>query len=536
MVELKIESLRNGSLSSLPVRVPGFDIDKTVAATVAEPVWLHFGAGNIFRIFIAGLAQDLLDQGITDKGIIAADTFDGEIIEDIYKPHDNLTVAAGMRPDGNIDISIIASVCEAVNAASGGKEASDRLTAIACSPTLQMISFTLTEKGYALRGIDGNYLPVVTSDIGNGPSSCVHAMSRVCSLLLARFDSCRRPLALVSMDNCSHNGEKLRNSILEIASMWMEKGYVGRDFYDWISDEDNISFPWTMIDKITPRPDRTVQAKIEELGISGMDPVTTSKGTYIAPFVNAEIPQYLVIEDRFPAGRPELEKAGVYMTDRDTVNKVEKMKVTTCLNPLHTALAVFGCLLGYTKIADEMNDTDLCSLVRKLGYGEAMKVVTDPGIISPSEFIDEVINERLPNPYIPDAPQRIATDTSLKIPIRFGETIKSYIADPSLDVTSLQLVPLVIAGWLRYLLAKDDNGDDMTLSQDPMLSELQTFLHEVIWNDPATAGDRIDPILRNDMIFGTDLIACGLADKIRSMFVSMLNGKGSVRSTLQKYI
>ena len=230
MVELKIESLRNGSLSSLPVRVPGFNIDKTVAATVAEPVWLHFGAGNIFRIFIAGLAQDLLDQGITDKGIIAADTFDGEIIEDIYKPHDNLTVAAGMRPDGNIDISIIASVCEAVNAASGGKEASDRLTAIACSPSLQMISFTLTEKGYALRGIDGNYLPVVTSDIGNGPSSCVHAMSRVCSLLLARFDSCRRPLALVSMDNCSHNGKKLRNSILEIASMWMEKGYVGRDF------------------------------------------------------------------------------------------------------------------------------------------------------------------------------------------------------------------------------------------------------------------------------------------------------------------
>lgn len=61
-------------------------------------------------------------------------------------------------------------------------------------------------------------------------------------------------------------------------------------------------------------------------------------------FVNAEGPQYL--EDRFPNGRPPLEKAGVYMTDRDTVNQVERMKATTCLNPLHTALAVYGCLLA----------------------------------------------------------------------------------------------------------------------------------------------------------------------------------------------
>ena len=90
-----------------------------------------------------------------------------------------------------------------------------------------------------------------------------------------------------------------------------------------------------------------------------MAPVETSKHTFIAPFVNAEGPQYLVVEDRFPNGRPALEKAGVYMTDRDTVNQTERMKVTTCLNPLHTALAVYGCLLGYRKIADEMKDPEL---------------------------------------------------------------------------------------------------------------------------------------------------------------------------------
>ncbi|MBO4578954.1 MAG: mannitol dehydrogenase family protein [Clostridiales bacterium] len=529
MAELKLADIK--SFASLPVKTPSYDIESMIAKTCAEPTWLHFGAGNIFRIFIAGLADDLLDKGLLDKGIIAADLFDGEIIDKIYEPHDNLTLAAGMKADGRIDLSVIASVAESING-TAGDAADKRLEEIACAPTLQMISFTITEKGYALRGLDGEFLNVVKADIENGPSDCHHAMSRVCALLLARFKACAKPLALVSMDNCSHNGDKLKSSILEIAGEWLAKGFVEKEFISWM--EDNITFPLSMIDKITPRPDKEVQAKIEALGISSMDPITTSKGTFIAPFVNAEIPQYLVIEDLFPAGRPALENAGVYMTDRDTVNKVEKMKVTTCLNPLHTALAVFGCLLGYRKIADEMQDTDLCTLVNKLGYDEAMKVVTDPGIIAPKDFIAEVITERLPNPYIPDMPQRIATDTSLKIPIRFGETIKSYIADPALDVTSLEYIPLVIAAWLRYLLAVDDEGAPMEVSADPMLPTLQAYLSDVKWNDPSTLGDAADPIIKNDLIFGTDLIACGLGGKIRGYLFSMLQGKGSVRGTLKK--
>lgn len=140
-----------------------------------------------------------------------------------------------------------------------------------------------------------------------------------------------------------------------------------------------------------------------------MRPVITSKRTYIAPFVNAEKPQYLVVEDRFPNGRPPLEQAGVYMTDRETVNKTERMKVTTCLNPLHTALAVYGCMLGYTLICDEMKDATLVKLVKRLGYVEGLPVVVDPGILSPKAFIDEVVEQRLPNPFMPDSPQRIAT-------------------------------------------------------------------------------------------------------------------------------
>ena len=203
-----------------------------------------------------------------------------------------------------------------------------------------------------------------------------------------------------------------------------------------------------------------------------MEPVITDKNTYIAPFVNAEIPQYLVIEDDFPNGRPPLEKAGVYLTTRETVNKAETMKVTTCLNPLHTGLAVYGCLLGYTTIWEEMKDSELSNLVNKIAQ-EGMKVVINPEIINPDEFVKEVINDRLPNPYIPDAPQRIATDTSQKIPVRYGETIKSYIKSADLDPSQLNAIPMVIAGWLRYLLAVDDNGNEFTPSSDPMLETMQ---------------------------------------------------------------
>ena len=338
------------------------------------------------------------------------------------------------------------------------------------------------------------------------------------------------------MDNCSHNGEKLRGSVLEVVEAWQQNGLVDDGFVAYMQDEKRIAFPWSMIDKITPRPAKEVENALLADGIEDMEPIVTSRNTFIAPFVNAEIPQYLVVEDNFPNGRPALEKAGVYMTDRDTVNKTERMKVTTCLNPLHTALAVYGCLLGYTSIAAEMQDAELKGLIERIGYDEGMPVVTDPGIIKPADFIAEVVGQRFPNPFIPDTPQRIATDTSQKIPIRFGETIKSYIASDELDVKSLTFIPLAIAGWLRYLLGVDDKGETMEVSSDPMLETLQQQLAGIELGKPASVGDKLRPILSNEAVFAADLVACGLADKIEEMFGKLIAGPGAVRATLQEYL
>jgi len=517
------------------IKLPSYSIERVAEETKKAPVWVHFGAGNIFRIFIGGLADRLIAQGEMKKGITCVETFDFDVVDKIYKPYDNLVLAVTLKADGSTDKQVIGSITEAIKAQSNVPEEWNRLKEIFTDPGLQMISFTITEKGYALKNAEGNYFPFVQADIDNGPEKPGAAMAVVCALLFERFKAGKHPLAVVSMDNCSHNGEKLQNSILTMAKEWEKKGFVGADFVAYLSDEKQISFPWSMIDKITPRPADSVCRELEKAGVEDIAPVITSKKTYIAPFVNAEGPQYLVIEDKFPNGHPALEKAGVYMTDRDTVNKVERMKVTTCLNPLHTALAVYGCVLGYTLIADEMKDQELNKLVHEIGPVEGMPVVTDPGILSPKDFVDEVINVRIPNPFMPDTPQRIATDTSQKVGIRYGETIKSYVAKYG-DAKKLTAIPLAIAGWCRYLLGVQDDGEVFERSSDPMLAELTEAMKGIELGKPETYHGQLKSILSNENIFGIDLYKAGIGEKIEEMFLEEIAGPGAVRAVLKKYM
>ena len=270
-------------------------------------------------------------------------------------------------------------------------------------------------------------------------------------------------------------------------------------------------------------------------GLEGFEPVRNARGTVKAPYVNAEESEYLVLEDAFPNGRPPLEKAGFYFTDRETVDKVERMKVCTCLNPLHTSLAVYGCLLGYDRIWKEMQDEDLRKLVELVGYKEGLPVVTDPGIIKPRDFIDAVVHVRVPNPFMPDMPQRIAMDTSQKLPIRFGETIKAYMASDTLDVNDLKFIPLVHAGWLRYLMAIDDEGKAFEPSSDPLLETAQSYVKDFKLGEKPDCS-KLEGLLRNAAIFGVDLVEAGLADKVCACFTELTAGPGAVRATLHKYV
>lgn len=537
MLHLTKESIKAAAVwEQAGIESVKFNYDQMTAMTKENPAWVHFGAGNIFRGFIAMLQQTLLNSGKADTGIVVVETYDYEIIEKIYAPYDNLGLLAIMNTDGSLEKKIIGSISESLVGDPARTTDWQRLKTIFANPSLQLASFTITEKGYSLKNAAGDYSADVQEDMASGPESPKSVMAKVTSLAYTRYQNGELPIAFVSMDNCSHNGDILHNSVSAIAEIWSQRGLVERDFVQYINNPAKVSFPWSMIDKITPRPAESVKQGLNESGFASTEILCTAKNTFIAPFVNAEKSEYLVIEDKFPNGRMPLEQAGVIFTDRETVDRVEKMKVCTCLNPLHTSLAVFGCLLGYTLIADEMKDTELKKLVEKVGYEEGMPVVVNPGIIDPQAFIKEVIEVRFPNPNIPDTPQRIATDTSQKVGIRFGETIKAYGERADLDVKKLTCIPLVIAGWCRYLLGVDDRGQEMNLSSDPLLTTLRAQLAGIKLGDIESVQDRLKPILANKELFGSDLYHVGLGEKIEAYFSEMIAGAGAVRATLQKYL
>ena len=496
---MKLTDIKNGNLSAewaeKGYELPKFDIEAVKAKTHAEPTWVHFGAGNIFRAFPAAVLNDALNSGKYDRGVIVAESFDYEIIDKAYQPYDNLSLLVCLKSTGDIEKKVIASVTESLKADYSFGADWARLVEIFQAPSLQMISFTITEKGYG----------VAPADLERGLTP-VLAMGKVTALLYERFKAGALPLTVQSMDNCSHNGDKVKAAVFAYASKWVEQGLVPAEFLAYVKDETKITFPWSMIDKITPRPDAKVQQMLADDGFEDNYTIVTEKHTFTAPFVNAEETQYLCIEDHYTNGRP----------------------------PLHTAMSIYGCMLGYTLISAEMADEDLRAFIQKIGYIEAMPVVVDPGVLNPYEFIGAVINRRLPNPFMPDAPQRIATDTSQKLAIRFGETIKAY-EERGLDKSNLVLIPLVLAGYARYLKGIDDNGQPFEISADPMLAELQAIVAPL----KVEAGEQdfscLKALYSRTDVFGVDLYAVGLGEKIESMAKELFAGPGAVRATLHKY-
>ena len=504
-------------------QLPKFDIKAVREKTAKEPTWVHFGGGNIFRAFPAAILNDALNTGKYDRGVIVAETFDFEVIDKAYTPYNNLSLLVSLKGDGTVEKKVIASVTEALKA-DPQFEDWNRLVEIFRKPSLQMISFTITEKGYSYN----------EADLQRGLQP-VFALGKVTALLYERYKAGKLPLTVQSMDNCSHNGGRVKAGVLAYAERWANNGLVPEDFAEYVRDKTKVTFPWSMIDKITPRPHEKVKEMLAEDGFEDNNYIETEKHTFTAPFVNAEETQYLVIEDSYTNGRPPLDLGGALYTTRETVDKVETMKVTTCLNPLHTAMSIYGCMLGYTLISAEMKDEDLRAFIQKIGYMEAMPVVTDPGVLNPYEFIGAVINRRLPNPFMPDAPQRIASDTSQKLPIRFGETIKKYIAR-GLDKQNLVLIPLTLAGYARYLKGIKDDGTPFEPSPDPLLEELQAIVAPLEIGKQDQDYSCLKQLYSRQDVFGLNLYEAGLGEQIEGMVKELYAGKGAVRQTLHKYV
>lgn len=533
-MKLNIDGLTHrDEFAGAGVTLPAFDVADMQAQGHEHPRWIHIGPGNIFRVFIARIAQEMIAAGYPWP-ITAVVPLDPSELDIQLAAHDLMTLGVILHEDGRKDLDVIAGMSEGL---APRREADfARLVEIARQPQASLVSFTITEKGYAIRDSAGELLPAVLDVFASDPRGYqAHTMALVAGLLLHRFEAGAEPITLMSCDNFSHNGDILRESIVTIIEGWLAAGSVSEDFVAWVKNPATVGFPISVIDKITPRPNESIAVELAELGFEDMS-IETPARTPLAGFVNSEPTEYLIIEDAFAGERPPFEDFGVKIASRQVCDDFEHMKVTTCLNPLHTALAVSGCLLRFPTIDSEMRDPALAALAHKLGWDEGLAVVVDPGIVAPTDFLREVLEVRFPNPYLPDDPARIAMDTSQKLPIRFGETIKAYI-ERGLDLDSLTAMPLVFALWCRYLMAIADDGEAFVPSTDPLLDELMAHVAHIRLGQALSADEvhsALQPILSNPTIFAVDLYETPLAAKVEALFPRLIAGVGAVRETLDK--
>ena len=149
--------------------LPSYDREAMITRTKESPCWVHFGAGNIFRAFQANTAQELLNNGTFDRGVIVAEGFDTEIIRDMYQPHDNLSILVTLKADGSVEKTVVGSIAESLAADTADSPDFARLKEIFTKDSLQMATFTITEKGYSLKMVRANccrlLLPILLPDL-----------------------------------------------------------------------------------------------------------------------------------------------------------------------------------------------------------------------------------------------------------------------------------------------------------------------------------------------------------------------------------
>ncbi|MDR2558574.1 MAG: mannitol dehydrogenase family protein, partial [Oscillospiraceae bacterium] len=211
------------------IEIPAFNRAELIGRTKLAPAWLHFGAGNIFRAYLARVCQELVESGEYDKGIIAAEGYDYELIDMVFTPHDSLFILVTLKADGSVDKKAVASIAEALKANSKHEDFT-RLKEIFRADSLQMVSFTITEKGYSLLNSDRETPPDILYDFENGTEMPRSYMGKIATLIYERFVNGAKSLALVSMDNCSHNGDKLKAVISAFAEEWEQRSLVQKGF------------------------------------------------------------------------------------------------------------------------------------------------------------------------------------------------------------------------------------------------------------------------------------------------------------------
>jgi len=394
---------------------------------------VHVGVGGFHRAHQAVYLDEICRAGVADWSITGAGVLSGDVaMAEALAAQDHL-YALVTRDVHATNVRVIGSITDYVLAA----DDKGPLVARMASPDTRIVSMTITEGGYPVDEVTGEFLAPPADELPPAFESLARAFGR-------RRDAGLGGLTVQSCDNVMGNGDTARTATLGVCAM-VEPGLE-----EWAGN--NVAFPNSMVDRITPQ---TAEADrdflVDEYGLVDRWPVVAE--TFIQ----------WVIEDEFPFGRPPYEDVGVLLTD--DVRPYETLKLRI-LNAGHSTLTYMAALVGHTYIHEIMADPLLARYLQRFHDDEATPSLPPVAGIDVGEY-KRVVAERFANPEVRDQVARVCLDGTSKWPKFLVPTIESQLESGG----QTKLSALALAGWCQYLLGKDDKGRGIELSADPRLDE-----------------------------------------------------------------
>ncbi|CAN7605973.1 mannitol dehydrogenase family protein [Rhizobium sp. LjRoot254] len=477
-----------------------------ISATAAIPAYqrgdlkagiVHFGIGNFHRAHQAVYLDDLFNTGRDrDWALIGAGVtaYDGAM-RDKLKGQDYLTTV--------VEQDVGKSAARVTGAMIDFLDPADRGAIIEklADPSIRIVSMTITEGGYFINPASGKFdpeHPAIVADAKN-PSDPKTVFGIILASLKLRRDRGIVPFTVMSCDNIPGNGHVTEHAVVGLARLADDTA-----FGEWIAN--NVSFPNSMVDRITPATGaREISHCDETFGIADAWPV------YCEEF------KQWVMEDKFTAGRPALEDVGV--TFVDDVAPFELMKIRI-LNGGHATIAYPGALLDIHFVHETMEDPDIRGFLAKLEKTEIIPCVPPVPNTDIQDYF-KLIERRFANPKIGDTVARLAQDGSNRQP----KFILPSTSDRLAKGQDVQGLALVSALWCRYFEGKSDSGKTIEFN-DASAGRL----HE------AAMKSREDPLAFLELkdIFG-DVGTSPIFQKRFAEALASLHSRGT-RATLKAYI
>ncbi len=458
----KARQLNQVNTSALPVSVqkPGYDRSKLVAGIV------HFGVGGFHRAHEAVVIDDLLATGeANDWAICGVGLLEGDKkMRDVLESQDFLYSLTLKHPDGRLEARVIGSIVDYIYAPDSPKKLLNKLS----SPETKIVSLTITEGGYnfdRVTGVFDSSNPRVAADLvaGNEPST---VFGYITEALRIRRDKGIPAFTVMSCDNIQGNGHIAKNMFVSFAKL--KDPILG----EWI--QENVAFPNSMVDRITPVTSPDDINLIENLiGLHDEWPVVAE------PFFQ------WCLEDDFGMGRPQFERVGVQMVEDVTPYELMKLRL---LNASHQALCYFGYLSGYRFAHEATADPAMQKFLLRYMRKEAQPTLKPVPGIDISTYQDKLI-ERFSNPEVKDTLARLCAESSDRIPKWLVPVIREQLAAGG----EIECSAAIVASWARYAEGQDEQGQPIDVV-DPLKSELVAIAQTQRGNPLA--------FLENEKLFG----------------------------------